>query len=533
MKIITNGKNSGIASFIKTHYFSILRMVIVVISLIIMLRYANGRSLWVDELWTISFTGIDQSWAEMFDNFIADATSNPPLFYIIAALWLRIVPYGAFWLRLISIIFAAIGIYLIGNVAGKIYERDGKDYVAVFATLFASTSWFFVTQGAFSFRSYGLLFLLSTLYVYVYILRTQRHTGVALGILLGLLAALLGYTHYFGLFVPASLFICDLVLLKHKVLKWQHMLSYILAAALYLPFFIPIFLRVVAQSGNFWAEPASFIRLVWLFRMLVSSSDLVGALFIFGSVAGVVIMISIIFENRLVVSALLGHSAFTEYRKTTVPLSSILFAAQVFTVALTVGMVFIYSRFINPNGSIFVNRYFIAILPQLLIVSAISATWLIENFIIYLKMHGKLLFLICICIVSIPMIGNFYAEVNRFATTYHHPFRELAEWIYQREDAHNPDTLIVTHAPARGFSYLLTQGGQRPPIHIAGVRSWNAYTYKYHVDLTVENHIQWNIIYRFRGRVPRNTLSILERYYDLISTYNKWGETIYVYQRVQ
>ena len=51
--------------------------------------------------------------SELFQNNLS-GDNMPPLYHLFAALWLRVAPYGTFWLKLPSEIAVAAGVYVCG-----------------------------------------------------------------------------------------------------------------------------------------------------------------------------------------------------------------------------------------------------------------------------------------------------------------------------------------------------------------------------------------------------------------------------------
>ena len=97
--------------------------IMTVLSLIVMLRYAGVTSLWFDDLATIRIVDNNLSLGKNLDFIRGDAISNPPLFYLFAAFWLRVAPYGTLFIKLPSILFSAAGMFFCGIAyRGRVYH---------------------------------------------------------------------------------------------------------------------------------------------------------------------------------------------------------------------------------------------------------------------------------------------------------------------------------------------------------------------------------------------------------------------------
>jgi len=490
-----------------SHIFCLL---ITIVSLAVMLRYAGSVSLWYDDLYTISISAKGLSWDQMVSNMMADAHYNPPLFYLFAAFWLRVAPYGTLFLKLPSILFSAAGIYLCGVVARRLKGNSA----AVFATIFAAASTFLIFNGADTFRSYGLMFLLVLICMYFYILRIEKNRVLNRYIFIfGALAAVLCYTHYFGILIIASFFICDLVLIAAKKLNARHLLSYLLFAALFLPFFISRLMVLAEQNWTFWADAPDAKSVVLLTQDIVSNYNFIYILFLFGMVMSVIMIFSSYTREYM------GMGRKQVYVS----------VMQVFTVIFVIGAVFVYSRYINPDGSLFIFRYFVSIVPMIVIISAIGVDCV---FAILLKSKPAKLAGITIgavvCVVTLYLGANTLEKVIDNSNTVNEPFEQAMDWIYDQDIAHNPDTLIITDAPERGVLYYITHDGQRPPLNVAFYRNPET-------NLTEDNYSGWNTIIRFDGHrpAPSATLSLLQKHYTLTETHDMWGVPIQIYQKMQ
>jgi uncharacterized membrane protein len=472
-----------------------------------MLYYAGKKSLWSDDLWTISFVGKGQSLEQMASNITIEAKANPPLFLIFAALWLRIAPYGTVSLKLFSIIFSALGMFMCGVAARKIKGERA----AIFATLFASVSWFLIGYGAHTFRCYGLLFFLVSSTICVYSIRLLAPSKKHL-IEYSIMLLLLCFTHYFGLMLAAALFVCDVVLVSRKRLRWQDMLPYPILGVLFGVYFIPIFItRIVANNAKFWARMPNLEMLINLWNELTGSS-IVSTMFIVGAVVSIAVIFSPQIRNYL-----------NTHRD-----SAIICVVQAFSVLFVLVAVFVYSRFVNPTGSLFVNRYFVSILPAVFVVAAIGLDYVFAVFTKNLpKNVAQMAFGVVVCVMAFSLGSGALTKVighTKSAWGMWEPYEQVANWIYSQESSHHPDALVtMTGGGLLGQSYYITHDGRRPPLNLG--------------SLTLDNYEQYNIVYRFDGHDQMNqaSLDILDEYYYLVEEHKivsgAQNRVVYVYAR--
>lgn len=118
-----------------------------------------------------------------------------------------------------------------------------------------------------------------------------------------------------------------------------------------------------------------------------------------------------------------------------------------------IGVVFLYSRYINPQGSLYVERYFMVIAPQILMITA----WGIEDFITvtdrftswnilkssWLKrampaaVRGVILIGLCVYLVLC------YKESYIAIRKPRQEFRQAADYLIQAGEMWNDNTALV------------------------------------------------------------------------------------------
>jgi len=356
------------------------------------------------------------------------------------------------------------------------------------------------------------MFMMVPLVIYFYILKTEKNRILNRYVFIyGAVAAILCNTHYFGLLIVASLFLCDLVLLVLRKLNGLHMLSYVLAAAVFLPFYIQSYMVVAQKSLAFWADPPDIQSLILLTKDIVSDYNSIYLLFLFGMVISVIMVFSPYTRDYLGINRKQVFSSF----------------GLVFTIFFVIGAVFVYSTVINPKGSLFVFRYFIVVLPLILIVAAIGSDSILT--ILFKNKPAKLAYTtICaiVCVAALYLGVNTLDNISANANTVNEPFEQAMDWIYGQDIAHEPDTLIMSDAPEAGVLYYLTHNGQRPPLNVSYYRRAAS-------SLSEDNYSQWNTIIRFDGHKPPSSsiLNVLKEHYTLIEDHDMWGSPILIYQK--
>lgn len=172
--------------------------------------YSYG-DFWFDEMF--SFTYAQKTWADSISRFWIWET-NPPLYTLALKLWLFLGPTTEFFVRLPSLIFGTVTVYIIYLWL----KPTTNERMALLGALFLTLSPYHIFLSATA-RPYALLLLLGTASTYLFwttfINQSQKkwwpYTVITL---------LLLYTHY----TAWSLFICHavitLLLTKHSLKKW-------------------------------------------------------------------------------------------------------------------------------------------------------------------------------------------------------------------------------------------------------------------------------------------------------------------------
>lgn len=463
-------------------------LMIAMISFIVIVFHAGNKSLWLDDLLTILFVERNVGISENIRRILSDAHSNTPGFYLIAYIWFRIAPYGTLWLKLPSIVFATIGIYMCGKIAEKLKgARAG-----MMAALLAGTSLFLIKEGANTFRSYGLLFLLSTLLIWFYLKRmdhakSERRIDI---VLYGLVMTGLIYTHYFGGIIVFAFAIGDALLLWQKRISLKIVQSYIMAALLFLPFLLYAYGKAIGYANSEMAVPPDLRSLGRLVLAIFSGSLILLLCFLFAAVA------------------LAAPKAF---KVATEDLSSdqkYICALIMGVCIFTVGMAYICCRYLGVDSKILWSRYYISILPMALIVSAIGLDMV-------LKSLNQKSFMIVFAMLALLFGMQTMLELNEWSQQKSAPWEQALDWIYDQQEAHAPDSSILGNDEL--MPYYLTHGGKREALNVITV---------WHLE-NMADDTQWLRLYCFDP--SETTIQMLEESYDLIDA--KAEYKVLVYQR--
>jgi hypothetical protein len=379
-------------------------------------------------------------------------------------------------------------------------KRLGGERAAVIACLLTGASTFLIRNAALGYRAYSLLFLLVNVFIWLYLKRldSSGKESISSIIKLGLVMTLLMYTHYFGCLVAAMFFFADIILFFRKKIKWQCVFSYLITAVLFFPWFFGALKSILDRNGNFWAGSPSLSDLYYLLLSLCCDSRILIAVF-FGTI--------LIQYWRIPVLQKAAYNKDFDKR----------FVIKVFAAVclFLIGAAYIYSRYIHPDGSFFVGRYFISILPMVVLVITIGIVSVIDSFSI------KGIFLIPISIIAAISIGmNHLNDIRVTPQAINEPYEQAIDWIYQQDESHAADSAILTiYIENKGIWYYVTHKGQRPEINYINAR-----------NVSPEELNQFNRIYQFDRAtepLPEYVTETLTENYDLIEAHSNPNVLIY------
>lgn len=169
-------------------------------------------SLWLDELWTAYYTDPSLGLIELLLNRMPTDT-NPPIYYVIAHLWQRILGPGDASLRALSVVAATSIPVILFFGSRRFLSHDAR----LFLLLLSASSGPLISN-ALNARPYAILMLLSVLTCLVFhklqIRRDNSDNNLARDyVQLVIACVVISLTHWYGFFLTAGLI---LTLLAHK-----------------------------------------------------------------------------------------------------------------------------------------------------------------------------------------------------------------------------------------------------------------------------------------------------------------------------
>lgn len=404
--------------------FMVLLFVLSVAAFIFLYRCAGSYSFWTDEIYTVSSVRSSLSFSDTV-NLYLHYDRQSPLYPFIAYFWYRAVPHTEQALRTLSIVFALLGCIMIGILGRRLYgTRFGE-----FSFLFALGNYTILSNAGIEFRPYSLVLLVSTLNYYFYLSRLKNESWANI-ILYGLTMSLMPYTHYVSVIFCFGLFIADCVMIARKRARMRVIASYFIGAAIFSPWGLLLAVNMGKNFLSFWPKKPAPNDVLKLARWLVGADSYLSILF---------------------VAAVLGFLCFIRHSQVCVKETDRLsaedcfMAAGIFSSAFMVIVVYVYSAFVNPKGSFFVERYFFPIVPFALMAAAYGAD------ILYSSLTAKRTGLM-FAVLFMMILGVSFSRAAKHKWI-DEPYKQTAEMIHSYEDGHTgsksaivtTDTIYLSH----------------------------------------------------------------------------------------
>ena len=425
-----NRTNAG-----KEVFFWQAYLLIALCSFAFMIVYGAAGSFWYDEFAQISFSGLKMS---VIDSaLVLDPT--PPLFNVLANIWYHAIPYGDRWLLLLPQIAMTAAVFL----AGVWGESMGGRVVGLWTALFLGFSQMVMEQCGFEFRGYAFLLFFSTASFLLHDRRTAAGKGHAL--LYALVLAGLLYSHLFGSLIAFAFGLWDLASVLKRKAPVLSLLPYFLALVSFLPWIVFFLIHV--------AEEASATPSIWMVKPSVWEVIKLGA-YLCG--------------NHIVLCALLLLGAITVCLKAVeAKKKGELSAADkerllpLFSMVLSVALVFVYGVTRKDYASLWEKRYFTELFPCAALFCGFGAESLIKE--AGKRFHGKkqtaaAITAVCLFVATIPVFLFKTAKQDTPLAVYHH--REAAAQLLSQPDIGDDSVLVLSTLDVFTEAWNVYYGGR-------------------------------------------------------------------------
>ncbi|MFT3982342.1 MAG: hypothetical protein QM697_00430 [Lachnospiraceae bacterium] len=416
---------------------------------IYMLVFCDLRSLWMDDLAQIQIA-VQSTIPDMIRETIS-LDNNPPLFHLLSFFWIRMVPYGTGWLKLINIIFVSIGLYLCGLISFEIRGRSAGIICVLLGLLHRGV----VSLAAYTFRPYGLYFCISALMLFLYI-RSRNQLTKQNNLLFMVSMILAVYTHYFAVLLCICFFMIDIFLIWNKRLKLIDLFPYPAAALALLPWLAVIMRGSLQRLEHFWPQKPDMKALADMLYELLGYDKVLVLIVIAAGLIVFFYLIEVIIKKKQTVCLLFDLCLLC------IPVCMIL-------------SVYFVSKYAGGFTSLFVTRYFVSVVPFIMVLCGTGFSMAYDTVINQMQSrvvrYLSTLLLLAVCAVF------FYRSLNKtvvFETMFNEPFKEVSAYLMSQEDINKQNILVYNtcNELQEGWNYYLSEGGARDSLPVV----WEALT---------------------------------------------------------
>lgn len=441
--------------FVTRHWPVISIALIALSELLVLLNHAGAKSLWIDELTQLHNSHADRGGLIASLKSFAQSDYSPPLSTVITYFWLKIAPYGTFWLKLPSVIFLTVGTFIMGLTGKRLLGSMGGIVCALLCTC-----WVMLIDTGMQLRPYGLFFMSIALTFYFF---TLLHTdawkpGPVSRIAYTASLVLLSYSHYFGVLIIVGLFIAESIRLYLRKEKPYWIIPYVISALIFMPWIVFNFSWFVAQDA-YWAAKPTLDHQRNIFRLVMLNGNPF-SLVSYGLAIGAAVALA----HFVTPTKGKEHNCLTD--------KHFIIMAFICVILFSWSSIYIFSTKIKPGISLFADRYLISLLPAVILIATFGFTWFHEKLT---KNNNKflsntiflLVFMFCVVIPDgTRVIKQIQGPINP-----KHNFEGVADWLMQQIDIDNPDVLVIyncrgTWLNLHSYTYYMTHNGQFSDIKV-------------------------------------------------------------------
>jgi mannosyltransferase len=382
--------------------------IIIVIALILRIYHLDYQSMWIDELWSYNAANPNNTFFEIYEIVKADGP-HPPLYYYLLKITFHLFGYSSVSLRLLSVIFGTIGVYGI-YLLGKISYNEKLGFVAALLLAINPFHIEYSQEG----RMYALL-ATATIFSFYFLIKFLKQQTTKHFIFYLIFSVMMIYTHLYGLFSLVAQYIIFFVFLisNNNTKKIPLLIKTITGGILLTLTYIPVFDFLIKNKDrkDNWIGAPEKDFLYQTINSFFGENDLLT----------IVILLLIVFVLYHTFKSKINIHLDDLNKKNN--LNIIIYICCVWLV-ITISIPFYISIIKMP---IIVNRYFINILPALILLLSIG--------IIYIKnkvfKNSILTILITAALIQLFIVNQYYNRIHKSQ------FREVSKYILINKNQNN------------------------------------------------------------------------------------------------
>lgn len=399
--------------------------------LVVMIYYSNVQSFWHDELYQLGLSGRGNSFGHMMKNYAQLWDYTPPLYSVLMWIWVRLVPLSARFLLLPSELFVTIGVFVLALCGEKLAGKK----TGIFAAILSATSSTLILGAGHEFRAYSLFFLTSAIFLYVFILRYQEGENKKKSIAFILAMIALAYTHYYGILIILALFLAELFCAQKRERKLRVLFTYVIGGLSFMPWGILVLINHKTSVTKFWTDRPNWRTILDVIHYLTNQEPITYICFLCAATVAIYYIVN---------------------RKISDDKSKSIVKVCLWVVAFDMMVMFSYAFFINPTGGAFHERYFLGLVPYIVLLLSFFIKRVYEEFLMNIAPFGVIAVIMFVYLAT----TNFYSMVEE-ANKRREPYEQSVETLKDKGDIKKDTTAIVItdcDFVMKGYQYFFKQG---------------------------------------------------------------------------
>jgi hypothetical protein len=335
-------------------------MVLIFIGTLLRFYKIDFQSPWIDEIFTLTNTGKEKTFKGIY-YFLKENDPHPPLYYFIIHSINILFDNTSLVARVVSALFGVAGLFAIYNLAKELFNKK----IGIIAVALLSINFFHIyySQEA---RMYTMLFFTTTI-SFIYLIKFIKNPSIKSAFWHSIFAALMIYTHFFALFALFSQYLILLffVIKPYKTSQKKVFIysafSGILTFVLYIPALF-ILLKTSAMKSIWIPIPERDVYSV-MFKEFFGYSEIAIIIALIGLIVFFVKLAQRKEEEKFAINPENEKQVFSFF---------VLFTWILISLFIPLLISFI-------NLPMIVSRYFINIIPAILILVAAGLYYINNN----------------------------------------------------------------------------------------------------------------------------------------------------------
>lgn len=367
------------------------------------------QSVWLDEIHTLNEADPQKSFKEVYETLLI-AEPHPPLYFFIVHIFFKVFGYTTFVARGFSAILGITGLFSIYFLGKELFSKR----VGFYAVILLSFNYFhlYYSQDA---RMYAMMFLTATV-SFIYLIRFIRLPSYKSAILFGLCSTLMIYSHFFALFVLVSQYLILLffVIKPYKVKGTQFFTYCLISGTLTLLLYLPSYGLILktTEMTSIWIQMPSLDVYTQIFKDFFGQSELV----LFFVLLMVILFFIKLFDQKP------SQNLYINPINDKLVFSFLILFVWILT-TLILPLIRSYTSL-----PMLINRYFIAILPAIIIIVSIGLYYVKNEIVRY----SIISIIVIFSITDIVIVKNYYSNTSKTQ------FREVSQYIIENNSKKDP-----------------------------------------------------------------------------------------------